>query len=389
MPLWMFSKRRQKRRWAEFSMELERVRRWSHQQQQLGKAAVSGERALREVIAVYSAHPTAPLSLFPRVKKLDAGKFRALEQERRAVRLGAMRGSIHLMPRETAPQIFYATAGENPKMVEFRLKVAQVTPDEYAKFKASVLKNVREPMTVRALKTATKETKTGLGTLLRAMSDEALVLRVGAAGLRSNDLNYVPVKNWLGKELPRAEKESSLVWLAREYLRAFGPVRLQDFMWWTANTKSTATKIFSQIETVAVGDGYLLLKEHERAFSRIKPLASDVIDVLPKWDCYEMGYAPDGRGRFVTPDMQTRLYDLVGDGVGAILLNGLAVAAWDLKSVKDVLEVNIDWFEKPTARLKQAVVAEMEAIGMYLESKSVRIKHLGDEHASRALGRMR
>lgn len=370
-------------------MELERARRWSHQQQKLGKTADSGEQALRAVIAVYSSHPTAPLSLFPRVKKLDAGKFRALERERRAVRLGAMRGSIHLMPLETAPQIFYATAGENPRMVDFRLKVAKVTPDEYAKFKASVLKNVREPVTVRALKTVTGESKTGLGTLLRAMSDEALVLRVGAVGLRSNDLNYVPIKNWLGKELPRADKKSSLVWLAREYVRAFGPVRIQDFMWWTANTKSTATEIFAQLDTVDVGDGYLLLKEHARAFSRIKPLASDVIDVLPKWDCYEMGYAPDGRGRFVTRDTQARLYDLAGDGVGAILLNGLAVGAWDLRGIKDSLEVNIDWFEKPTARLKQGVVAEMEAIGAYLESRGVRIKHLGDEHASRALGRLR
>lgn len=372
-----------------FSMDLERVRRWSHGQQQLGKAAKSGAHALREVIAVYSAHPTAPLSLFSRAKNLDAKKFRALERERKVVRLGAMRGSIHLMPRETAPQIFYATAGDNPKMVEFRLKVAKVTPNEYAEFKASVVKNVREPMTVRALKTAAGESKTGLGTLLRAMSDEALVMRVGAAGLRSNDLTYVPIKLWLGDELPKAERESSLVWLAREYLRAFGPVRIQDFMWWTANTKTTATRILGQIETVDVGDGYLLLKEHERAFSRIKPFTSDVIDILPKWDCYEMGYAPDGRGRFVTPDTQTRIYDLVGDGVGAILLNGLAVAAWDLRGGKDVLDVNIDWFEKPTAKLKQEVVKGLEAIGVYLESTSVRIKHLGDDHASRTLGRMR
>jgi hypothetical protein len=221
------------------------------------------------------------------------------------------------------------------------------------------------------------------------MSDEALVVRVGATGMRSNELKYVPIKNWLGYELPRAEKESSLVWLAREYLRAFGPVRIQDFMWWTSITKTAAARIFVELDTLDVGDGYLLLKEHERAFSRIKGFKSDVIDVLPKWDCYEMGYAPDGRGRFVTPDMQTRIYDLVGDGVGAILLNGLAVAAWDLRGFKDTLDVNIDWFEKPTAKLKQAVISEMDAVAAFLEAKAVQIKHLGDEHASRALGRMR
>lgn len=370
-------------------MDLDRIRRWSHQQQKLGRAASSGQAALRDVIAVYSSQPTAPLSLFARVKNYDANKFRALEQERQAIRMGGMRGSIHLMPRETAPQVFYATAGENPKMVEFRLKVAGATPQEYAAFKKSVFKHVQEPMTVRALKAVTGESKTGLGTLLRAMSDEALVMRVGAAGLRSNDLNYVPIKNWLGEELPKADKSEALVWLAREYLRAFGPARIQDFMWWTANTKTTVTKVFSNIETVDVGNGYWLLKEQERAFSKIKPFTADVIDVIPKWDCYEMGYAPDGRGRFVTSDKQERLYDRVGDGVGAILLNGLAIAAWDLRGVKDKLDINIDWFERPTVKLKEQVIREMDALAAFLESKGTTIRHLGDEHASRALGRMR
>jgi hypothetical protein len=361
----------------------------------LGKQAKSAEGALRDVIAVYSAHPTAPLSLFARVRSMDARKYRALEQERWALRLGAMRGSIHLMPRETAPRIFSATNGQDPKILARRMQIARVTAEEYANFKRHVMQNVREPMSVRALRDATGEKEAGLGTLLRAMSVEALVVRVGAEGLRSNDLRYVPIKVWLGEELPRADQESSLVWLAKEYLRAFGPARMQDFMWWTANTKTVVTKALGQLETVDVGEGHLLLKEQLRAFEKAKPFSNDAIAILPKWDCYTMGYAPDGRGRFVTPDMQARIYDLAGDGYGAILSNGLAVAAWDLRSAgnsragKDTLDVNIDWFEKPGARLKEAVVKELGALSAFLESGSIKVKHLGDEHASRALGRVR
>lgn len=372
-----------------FSGIQERARVYSHHQQQLGKAAPTAADALRAIIAVYSAHPSAPLSLFPRVRNLDAGKFRALEQKKIAVRLGAMRGSIHLLPRETAPKVFSAAIGQDPKLLARRLQIARVTTEEYAKFKRDVLKNVREPMTVRALRQATGEKEAGLGTLLRAMSNEGLVLRIGAAGLRSNDLYYVPLKTWLGEDLPRIDKKESLTWLAGEYLRAFGPVRVQDFMWWVGTTKTIATRALSNHETVELGDGYLLLKEHQRAFEKVKPFTSDVIDLIPKWDAYEMGYAPDGRARFVTRDTQSRLYDLAGDGVGAVLLNGLAIAAWDLRGVKDALEVNIDWFEKPGAKLKQTVTSELDVMGAFLEANIVKIKHLGDEHASRTLGRLR
>lgn len=368
---------------------VERARIWSQHQQKLGKQSPNAETALRDIIAVYSAHPTAPLSLFPRVKNLDAKKFRALEEKKAAVRLGGMRGSIHLMPRETAPQIFSAMIGHDPKMLARRLQVARVNADEYAAFKREVMENVKEPVTVRELRAKTGQGEAGLGTLLRAMSDEALVMRIGAAGLRSNDLRYVPIKIWLGEELAKVEREKALTWLAGEYLRAFGPVRVQDFMWWSATTKTLATKILANLETVDVGDGYLLLKSQQRAFEKTKPFAHDVIDLIPKWDCYEMGYAPDGRERFVTKDMQHHLYDLVGDGVGAILLNGLAVGAWDVRGAKDTLDVNIDWFEKPTAKLKQAVVEEIDAVAAFLESSGVTIQHLNDEHAARTLGRMR
>jgi hypothetical protein len=327
--------------------------------------------------------------LFARTGQLEADKFRSLEQQKVAVRLGAMRRSIHLMPRETAPQIFSATVGTDPRMLALRLQVARVTPEQYARFKRDVLKNVKEPVTVRTLRQMTGEKEAGLGTLLRAMSDEGLVLRVGAAGLRSNDLYYVPLKKWLGAELPTVDRDRALTWLAGEYLRAFGPARFQDLMWWVGIKKGVALKALEGVETVDVGDGYLLCKSQLRAFEKVKPLTSDVLDVIPKWDCYEMGYAPDGRGRFVTPDMQSRLYDLVGDGVGAILLNGLAIAAWDMRSVKDMLEVNVDWFEKPTPRLKQKVVAEIERLAAFLESRGVKIQHLGDELPGRALGRMR
>ena len=75
----------------------EQARRWTYRRQRLGRAAPDAATALREVVGVYSSHPSAPLSLHARCEALDAANFQALD----AARLPAMRGSIHLLPRET------------------------------------------------------------------------------------------------------------------------------------------------------------------------------------------------------------------------------------------------------------------------------------------------
>jgi hypothetical protein len=61
-----------------------------------------------------------------------------------------------------------------------------------------------------------------------------------------------------------------------------------------------------------------------------------VIDVLPKWDSYTMGYAPDGRQRFIDDRYLKQAYTsatgspgaTAGDGLPLVLVGGRAVASW-------------------------------------------------------------
>ena len=57
-----------------------------------------------------------------------------------------------------------------------------------------------------------------------------------------------------------------------------------------------------------------------------------------------MGYAPDGRDRFVRPEDRARAYDGSGNGYGLVLSGGLAVAAWGLRFVGRRMEVDLDPF---------------------------------------------
>ncbi len=84
-----------------------------------------------------------------------------------------------------------------------------------------------------------------------------------------------------------------------------------------------------------------------------------------------MGYAPDGRRRFVHPDAQDRVYTPVGDGLGVVLVNGAAAGAWEARFSGETIEVTLEMFEPPGARLKEAIAGRFEAVAALLGARTV------------------
>lgn len=337
------------------------ARRHSYRRQLLGGAAPDAATALRAVVGVYSSHPTAPLTLRARCAAFDQSGFRALD----ALRLPAMRGSIHLLPRETAHLAFRAVP-EPSAASAARLRNFGLSEERYAALREAVLAAAIEPRTARELREATgagDELKGVIGTMTR----EGMLARVGADGLRSNALRYVAA------DVPEADAERALAWLAAGYLRSFGPARVEDFRWWAGVAKERASTAMNGVETVEVGDGYLLPAEDLEAFETAPDPRG--VDLLPKWDCYTMGYAPDGRRRFAHPDVQDRLYDFRGDGRGAVLVDGEAAGAWEMRfdgtGSRSRMQVSLDLFDDTGARLKKAIEDEFHSVAALLGARDM------------------
>lgn len=112
---------------------------------------------------------------------------------RRALRLPAMRGSIHLLPRATAHLAFRAVP-EPPSSLRRRLKYFGIPEERYPELREAVLAAAAEPTTARDLGRMLGE-KTGYDgsptPVLGGMAREGVLLRVGAEGPRSNALRYV------------------------------------------------------------------------------------------------------------------------------------------------------------------------------------------------------
>jgi hypothetical protein len=328
---------------------IERLRAWTFERHKLGHRAPLPIDALRGVIAVYSSHPTAPLSLACRSVAFAPDSIAAMEEQRRVVRIPAMRGSIFLAPIEHAANLLAATRLPLEKFAG-RLAYAGVTLDEYAKLKPKILKALREPLKPEELLKAIR-TNARVAVIVRAMSFEGLTLRLSTS-LRTDKLRYVSTEAWLGQPLGDADPEQALTWLGREYLRAFGPARIADFAWWSGVTRRRAAAALARLDTVDVAPGLLLLREDTPDFARIERSTGAALVALPKWDALTMGYAPDGRQRLIEDKHLPLAYSTAGeagatsgDGKPLLLRDGRAVASWSHRFERDRLLIEVTRFE--------------------------------------------
>ena len=331
---------------------LERLTAWSNRRQLLGRSGGDPVETLRSVIGVYSTHPTAPLALLARCNQLTREDFSGLDQQRRVARFPAMRGSSFMVPTETAARVF-AAARSPRSLITARLQSVGLDFVSYARLTPLVLDCCASPVTPSELRKCA-DTDEDVYMVARVLAREARILRVGGS-LRTDQLKYVATRSWLGQELEPVDADDALAWLAREYLSAFGPARVADFAWWAGTSRRAASVALARSATVEQ-DGLLLLEADLKAFETCQPLEPDAIDVLPKWDSLTMGYAPDGRQRFIDDEYLPLAYTSVtgspgatsGDGMPLILRGGRAVGTWTHRFDGQRMQITIRPFAKQT-----------------------------------------
>ncbi|HEX9993162.1 MAG TPA: crosslink repair DNA glycosylase YcaQ family protein [Acidimicrobiales bacterium] len=313
---------------------------------------------------MYAAQPSGPLSLLARVRRLDAAAYERLEDERHAVRIGAMRTSGYLVAVEDADLVRAATA--RPAAAHaWRLRDAGIGDDEHRRLRAAVLAAATEPRTTAEL-AAAAGTDRPLAPLLQTMAFAGELVAVRPAGLRSNAARHVATEAWLGRPFADRPAAAALAWLAGRYLAAFGPARVEDFRWWAGVPADAAAAAVAEVDTVDVGDGLRLPAGDLPAFDRLRRPRRATVDLLPKWDCWTMGYPRDGRRRFVDPDAQALMYDRDGNALGVVLADGLAAATWGLRERRGRLDVDLAWLDRPGPALASAARAAVDAAAAFL-----------------------
>jgi hypothetical protein len=359
-----------------------KMRHWSYQRQCLGRRGTDPLQVLRNVIGVYSAHPTAPLSFFARVREFKDSDFYLLDENRLVLRIPAMRLSVYMVPKETAPLVFAATvppASDPVWQKRYSQKGRNIPVNEYGNWQRRILDLAVQPLTAKAIKQNSGIPAEKAKLVLNRMAYEGSLLRVGAQSLRSNIISYVSAETWVGDSLSGKDRDEALTWLAGAYLKSFGPARVKDFQWWTGVNISRAKKAVAEQATVDIGDDYLLLTGDMDEFESFKFLPGDRVDLLPQWDCYTMGYAPDGRERFVSQDMQEELYGSLGatggNALGAVLINGLAHGVWNYRFKGTSMQVRFNMFEKVSPQIRNEIEKQVNEVAAFFKAKKLEIEN--------------
>jgi hypothetical protein len=348
--------------------DIQRLRAWTYSRQRLGEPAGTLVQALDAVVAVYATHPTAPLALWARTSSFTPARYRRFDRDRKGIRLPAMRRTVFLVPTKSATRVFSAVRA-SPAHALRPLKVAQLSPQHYEAHAKKILGAATNPLSRKELEEVVGIAGTQLGPVLRALRYEGRLLTLAGDSMMMSPHRFVAASAWLEEGLDTGDPDGALAWLAGEYLKGYGPARVADFAWWTGVTTTAAKKALEPHDTIDLGNGLLLPSRDERAFGRVKPLRG-AMALLPKWDAYTMGLAPDGRQRFVHPDVQKRVYTpigtgLPGDGNPVVLIDGEAVATWTF-SLKDGAAVQP--FGKLGPTVKKRVDGKLSEIASLLSS---------------------
>lgn len=353
---------------------LEQARWWSWRRQRLDRTSRGVEDALRSVVGVYSANPWGPLSLLARVPRLLRGAaVEGVIDTRRAIRLPAMRRSVYLLPLDTAPAAFHATRGSG---APFRSLVRKegIPEDTYERLKREVLLAAGSPRTAEEIRATVSDPPESLTPVLTALCAEGLLLRIKAKTIRSNEWTYAATRAWLGADLAEIDPAEALVWLAGDYIAAFGPVTAEDFAWWTGVAAGAAGEALRGHDPVDLGGGLLLHQRHERMFEQTRPHLGR-INLLPKWDAYTMGYAEPSRARFTPPELLPFIYDRGGNALSVVLVEGRVAGVWDVRfPSRETAVVRLGLVERPGARERAAIEEEASLVGSFLEARETRIE---------------
>jgi hypothetical protein len=335
------------------------LRAWSFRRQGFDGSLGDPMTVLERLVGVYSTNPSGALSLLARLADLTPETALALDKDGAAVRFPSMHGSTHLIPTSLAGIVHGATAVAPERFVP-QLRGEGLDLAAYQAMKPGLLRKLATPVEARTMKKSLDLSSAEV-LAVRTMARELLVLRI-AGSVRTDRLHYVATDAWLGRPVEVVEQEDATRLLAERYLRGFGPARVQDLAWWMPASQARVRAALAELDLVEVAPGYLLPADLADAFRAVEPLDPAIVTLIPKWDAWTMGYAPDGRERIADEahlplaysTTETSATKASGDGWPLVLRGGRAVARWDSRYVTNRLEITIMPF--PSERIVEAGV---------------------------------
>jgi uncharacterized protein YcaQ len=301
----------------------------------------------------------------------------ALWDTRDLVRTSAMRLTLHVIPaRDFA---IYIAALKPMAMATLQRWHARVgaKPGEIRALIDTVVDSVRDdgPQTqqeliARARRKARKGVRAWLDHAWSAIRPAVIDGAIVYGPPRGAQATFVHAETWLGPQ-PHVSTEDARAEMLRRFLSAFGPASPHDFAKWsglkTTEAKAILTAIERDVEEVVVDGarGWMLRSDAAAlASARFEP---DGVRLLPAFDSFLLAHAT--KEHLVEPRFYKRVYRPQGWISPTVLQGGRIVGVWFQKAAGKEVTLDVQVFTRATPRLREAVAAEAEALGIFLGAR--------------------
>jgi hypothetical protein len=316
--------------------------------------AGSAVEAARAVVVLHATDPaTVYLSVLARCPVLAVEDVaREMYDERRLVRMLAMRRTLFVVPAELAP-VVHAAASHDVAATQRRRLLKQLAtiptepavPDDVAAWLADVEAGTADALErlgvasgaelARAeprLRTALLPTTEKSYDVRRAVTTQVLTLMGAEARIvrgrplgawTSRQHTWEPATAWWPAGVETVEPAQARARLVQQYLSRFGPATEADVTWWTGWAKGTTRTALAAVDTVERAGG-LVLAEDDGPTDGTEPTAS----LLPALDPTPMGWKQ--RDWFL-PEGSAALYDAYGNIGPTLWWGGEVVGGWAVR----------------------------------------------------------
>ena len=183
-------------------------------------------------------------------------------------------------------------------------------------------------------------------------------------GWTSSQWRWAPTETWLAEPLPRFEPEEARAELARRWLKAFGPARVDDLKWWTGwNLGHTRAALASAgaVEVELDGSPGVALPDDLEPVPPPEPWAA----FLPALDPTVMGWKERS---WYLGEHAPALFDRSGNAGPTVWWDGRIVGGWTTRKDDDLA---FRLLEDVGAEAETAIEAEASRVTGWLDGSSV------------------
>jgi hypothetical protein len=318
--------------------------------------------AATDLVALHATDPaTVFLSSRARVDDLLVKDVeRAIYEDRRLVRVLAMRRTMFVMPDDLVPVTHAACtkammARERNRLLGMLMESGITdSPESWlADVEASTLRNLDEMGEATAIELGAADPRlrlqiplavgkryegtVGVSTrLLFLLATEGRVVRGRPRGSWvSSQYRWSRIERWIPGGLHEIPERKARADLARRWLRVFGPGRLEDLKWWAAWTVAQTRAALEDVGAIEVSlvpedlAGFVLPDDLDP-----EPRPAPWAAFLPGLDVSIMGW--NGRGWFLG-DHGARVFDTNGNAGPTVWWDGRVVGGWAQRPTGEVV----------------------------------------------------